>query len=229
MSSICVTPERAANLYAIAQRGAFAGVAQLVLQARAVHFDDDAVNFVSQVVTLGFPLVNEGQDFIEVMDQAMIGIDFETCGFERLQGFRVPLKDGASLGEQRVREKIEPALRGDVRLQHSYRAGRGIARIGELRQSLLFALVVHALKSGQRHQQFSAHFEVGRQAGLSQCLGRNGERYAAHRAHIESHIFAYRAVAAGDAQRQLAGGKAQGQRHAIELQLADVVHPRLAA
>ena len=163
------------------------------------------------------------------MDQAVVGIDFEAGGLQRLQSFRVPLEDGASLGEQRVREKIEAALGGDVGLQHSYRAGRGIARVGELRQTLLFALVVHALKGGQRHQQFAAHFEVGRQAGLGQRLGGNGERHTAHGAHVEGHVFAHRAVAAGDAQRQLAAGKAQGQRHAVELQLADVVHARLAA
>ena len=74
-----------------------------------------------------------------------------------------------------------------------------------------------------RHEHLAAHFEIGRDPGLLQFVPRDGKRDRAHRAHVQGDVFADGAVAAGDAAHQFAVFVMQGQRHAVELQLAHIV------
>ena len=102
---------------------------------------------------------------------------------------------------------------------------RGLANFGS---PLLLALLVHALERRERHQHFAAHLEVRRQLGLLSVLA-GIVSGTAHGAHVGRDVLADRAVAARDAQRQPAAFEAQRQRHAVQLQLADVLDVRLAA
>ena len=52
---------------------------------------------------------------------------------------------------------------------------------------------------------------------------RNGKRNGSHGAHVEGDVFAGSAVAAGNSADQFAIFVMQGQRHAVELQLANIV------
>ena len=205
-----------------------AGEAQLVLQADAVHLHHHAVNFVGQRVAHCVGLVDELHHLLEIVRQLVLRIHFEPGRRQRLQHLRMAVEDCFAVGEQAVSEEVEPPLRRHVRLQRAHSSRRGIARIGKHRQLLLLALFVHSLERLERHQQLATHLEVAWQAGLVERLVGNRQRNAAHGAHVRRHVFAGRAVAARQAQRQLAVGEAQRQRHAVELQLADVVHLRLA-
>ena len=75
----------------------FAGEAELVLQGGAVDFDDDAVDLVGQRVALGFPLLDEGPDFVHGMNQLAVRVDFESGGFEGVQRFPVAVEVGAAV------------------------------------------------------------------------------------------------------------------------------------
>ncbi len=108
-------------------------------------------------------------------------------------------------------------------------AGGGVARVGENGQALLLALLVHFLEGGDGHQHFAADFEIGGNPGFLQLVQRNRKRNRTHRAHVQGDVFADGAVAAGDAADQLAILVVQGQRHAVELQFADVVDVVAAA
>ena len=93
----------------------------------------------------------------------------------------------------------------------------------------MFALFIHFLEGGDGHQHFAADFEIGGNPGLLQLFQRNGKRDRTHRAHVQGDVFADGAVATGDAADQLAILVVQGQRHAVELQFADVVNVLAAA
>ncbi len=95
--------------------------------------------------------------------------------------------------QQKVREEVEPPLSRDVRLQHAHRSRRRVARIGELRQTS--AVRVRRSSAGTTTSGISSSprtSKSGGRSGLRQRLGRNRERHAAHRAHVQSDIFANR-------------------------------------
>src|SRR6185437_3851854 len=88
-----------------------------------------------------------------------------------LRGFKV--RAGR---EQGIAEELESPRRGDARIQHPHRAGRGIARVGEARQLLLLALLVQALECGARHEHLAAHLEIRRKAGRRSIHAERMER-----------------------------------------------------
>ena len=120
-------------------------------------------------------------------------------------------------------------MRGDAGFELADRAGGGVARVGEYCQSLLLALVVHFLKAAMGISISPRTSKVGGNPGFLQLVQRNGKRDGAHRAHIQGDVFADGAVAARDAADQLAILVVQGQRHAVELQFANVVDVVAAA
>ena len=65
---------------------------------------------------------------------------------------------------------------------------RGLANLA---QTLALALLIHALKGGERHDDLAAHLKVRRYAGILQSLRRDGQRDRAHGAHIGGHVFAH--------------------------------------
>ncbi len=87
----------------------------------------------------------------------------------------------------------------------------------------MFALLIHFSEGGNGHEHFAADFEVGGDSGFLQLVQRNGKRDGPDRAHIQSDVFADRPVATGDTANQFATLVMQGQGHAVELQLADIV------
>ena len=62
MSVTTVVASSGGNLYARAQRGAFAVCAEAPLVGEGVHLHDDAVRLERQVVALRLPRVEERQD-----------------------------------------------------------------------------------------------------------------------------------------------------------------------
>ena len=132
------------------------------------------------------------------------------------------VENRTSVGEQHVGEIIQAPLCRDARLKLAHCSRRRIARIRERGQALLLAVVVHLLKRRNRHQHFATNFEIRGDASPLQLFRRNRKRHRAHGAHVGGYVFANRTVAAGDAANQLAGFVTQGQRHAVELELADV-------
>src|SRR5262249_44479130 len=61
----------------------FSREAQAVLYTRGVHFDDDAVNLVRQLVTHGFALGDESEHLIDVACHGVMRIYLEARVLER--------------------------------------------------------------------------------------------------------------------------------------------------
>src|SRR5690349_15856908 len=77
----------------------FAGIAEFVLQTNVIDLDDDAVNFVIELVTLGLPLVDEIPDVINVVDELPGTVDLETRFLQGFQGFAVFLEMCAAIDQ----------------------------------------------------------------------------------------------------------------------------------
>src|SRR5262249_29636590 len=122
-----------------------------------------------------------------------------------------------------VGKKVEPALGNDVGLQHAHRSGSGIARVGKLAQSLLLALFVHALEGRERHNYLATGLKIPGHVHLVQRLLRKREGNGAHGADVTGYILSGRAISTGNATLQGAIAVEQCHRHAIELQLADII------
>ncbi len=163
------------------------------------------------------------------MHQLAVLVDFKSGGVQRVQSFGMPVEVRAAIFQQHVREVIEPPFGRHFGFELPHRACGGIARIRKHGKSLGFALFVHLLERGQRHQQFSAHFKIRRDTGFPQLFFWNGKRHRAHGAHVERDVLAHTAVAASDSAHQLAVFIDQSQRHAVEFQLTNVVHVAMAA
>src|SRR5436309_537351 len=67
----------------------FAGKPKLPPQLRRIYFDDDAVDFIRELLALSFHLVDEFQNLVEVVRPQPMRVHFETTLFERLQRFKV--------------------------------------------------------------------------------------------------------------------------------------------
>src|SRR4029077_1581323 len=115
------------------------------------------------------------------------------------------------------------------RLELTHGSGRGVARIGKNREPLFFALLVHSFKGGDGHEHLATDFEVRGNPRLFQFFQWNRERNGAHGAHVQGDVFADGTVATGDAADQFATLVVQGQRHAVELQFANIVNIFAAA
>ena len=114
----------------------FAGEAEFVLQAGAIDFDDDAVDLVGQRIALGFPLLDEGPDFVHRVNQLVVRVDFESGGVERAERLRVAVEIRTAVFEQDVGEKVHAAFRRNIRVELANGAGGEIARVGECRQAV---------------------------------------------------------------------------------------------
>src|SRR3954453_224033 len=100
-----------------------------------------------------------------------MGIHLETDTLEGVKGLPVARKKGVPISQQEVRVVIQAARSDDFGVEHANGACGGIARIRRPTESLLLALVVHAMECLDRHYDFAAHFKVGGYACRSQLLG----------------------------------------------------------
>ena len=176
--------------------------AQFLLQRDFIHFDDDAVDFIRQLLALAFPRVDKLFHRVERMADAPIGRNLEVQLLQRFERFRMQAHRLAPAGQQIVRVKIELPRPRDLRIENAHRARRDIARIRVALPALLLLLFIQGFEGAQRHDDFSAHFKIRRQAQFLQLRGIHAQRDRADRAHIRGDVFAGRAVAARDAARR---------------------------
>src|SRR6185437_8324393 len=144
----------------------FARESKPLLRSRGIYFDDYAINFIRQLVAKLLALGNKLQHLADIARQPMICIHFESQSLKRFQRVVMVLWVELAIDQQKVRIEIQPSLRHDVWLKHADGSGGGIARVGKLAQLLPLAVLIHALKSQQRHNDFTTNFKVSRNSGL---------------------------------------------------------------
>ncbi len=202
----------------------FASKAQPLLKAHGVHLDHDAVNLIGQLFPRLLALGNKLQHLFNAACQSVMRTYLEPQVMQRLESVGVLFRKVFSFHQQEVGEEIQPALGHDVGLQHADGPRSGVARVSELGQTLRFAIFIHPLKRGQRHDYLAPDFKILGDAGLFQRGRGNCQRHRAHGAHIGGHVLAHRAVTTGNAAFQASLRVRQRQGHAVQFQLADVLN-----
>ncbi len=206
----------------MAQRGRFGGEAQFALDSGGIHLDDDAVDFVGEMLALRLPRVAIGEDFLDAVAELPIVGGAESQLLECFEGIGMFGERLKAIDEEVVGEKFEAALRGDGWIEHADGARGSIARIDENFAAHLFLMAVHRFEGFARHQDFAADFEGRLQFGFFDQGGVDAQRNGADRFHVWRDVFAGRAVAAGDAAHEDSVFVLQRNAEAVEFMLGDV-------
>ena len=198
--------------------------AQPLAQRELVDLHHRAVDLVAQAVA---PLAQRLVVGLRRLDPAarhLAPVDPEAQLAQALEQLPVRLHPELALAlADAVREQLERARGGDLRVELAQGAGGRVAGVREQLETLRRALRVHGGEGGARHQHLPAHLE---QRGHG--VAAQPQRQRAHGAQVVRDVFAGPAVAAGRAEREGAGLEAQGHRHPVVLGLGGV-HQRLAA
>src|ERR1700704_5973983 len=141
----------------------------------------------------------------------------------------MPVEKSPAILQQCVTKIIEPPLRCNIGIELPHRTSGEIARISKSCESVALAFFIQLLESRRRHEQFAAHLEIRRDSCLLQFFFEDRKRNRADGAYIQGDIFTYGTVAASDPAHQLPVVVAERERHAVQLELANVVHVLAAA
>ncbi len=218
----------------MAQRGALPVKPRRRCCGDRVDLDDDAVDLVAERVAEGLGFGDEGQHLVEVLGGAGVGVDPEAAGAEGFESGGLAREEGlAGRVEEEVGVEVEAALRDDVGLERADGAGGGVARVcgGSLAGG--FALLVELAEGCLRKHDLAPDLEVRRHAGGLELCGGDAERDGADGADVRGDVLADGAIAAREAALEVGGavvllfraeGRAvvEGERQAVELELADV-------
>jgi hypothetical protein len=136
-----------------------------------------------------------------------------------LPGFYEALPMGLErqvLARQLVERAVQSAAGHHRRGLLLERPGRGVARIGERRLAVLFALGVEAVERSIRQQDFAPDLEE-----LGPVVAPQSQRHRADRPHVGRHVVAPGAVAAREGLYQQAVFVGERDGRAVEFEFGD--------
>ena len=136
----------------------------------------------------------------------------------------MPIENRPAVGQQAVREKIESPAGGDFWIELPHRSGSCIARVGELRQSLLLLLFVHAF---ERRVGISNSPRTSNFSGKPAFFNFWGATYNGMLRMVRTLAVTSSPMVPSPRVMPSAEGsrlKTQRHRHSVQLQLANVVH-----
>ena len=131
----------------------------------------------------------------------------------------------AIAGQGIVGEQVQAPLRHHRRIELADRAGGGVTRIRKTRLAQFFTLRIDPFEDSARQVSLATHFDFGGDffRSIAQL-----KRNAANGAHVWRHVFAAKAVAAGDAARKQPGVVVNRKRQPVYLKLGYIIR-RFAA
>ena len=200
-----------------------------------IYFQNNAVNLVRQLPPQIFFLVVMRDDFVRVNFQNLLDAITNPPEFlrgqakfgERFEHFGMRLELDAVHRAGRVKYGADRALRDEFWVKLLERAGGGITRVGKRFFTGGFELLVHGVKFLDGHVSLAAHFKK-----FGRIFQIQFQRNAAHGFEIRRDVVAFRAVAARDAERELALAIVNADGHAVHFRLDDVLNfvaPKLFA
>ncbi len=140
----------------------------------------------------------------------------------RRQRRRVHWRAGHARRHELVGIRGQPPPRHQPRIQVPHRPGRGVSRVLEQRLPFGFPLGVDPGEGRTRQVDFAADLDAARRRAAQ----RQGD--GADRSDVGGDVFAAHAIAARGAADQLPGLVGQGNAEAVDLELGDVGHRRVA-
>ena len=161
MSSSFVRASRGLNLKAIAQRGSRATDSETLLQRKLVHFDDDAVDLVVELVAALLPIAQYATTSSSVRAHVTCGFTGNPRSRNRSNAAHCVTAGLAppSSQDELIGKKRKPPLRRQRRIELAYAAGRRVARIGEDRLAACFTLGIEPFEIALSQVDFAARFD----------------------------------------------------------------------
>ena len=187
--------------------------AEFTLLRQAVDFDDHAVDFIGQLRAFLLHLFVKCQYFADIFETAEIAVGQAEAEFSEIGEFLDMLfrDETALLAGNGVGEKVQFALRGDVRIKLAQAAGGGIARIGKGFLPVFGLTFIERGEIGFEHQHFAAHFDEFGRIFAVQPQGDVGDGF-----DVLGNVFAGRAVAARRRLHQYTIAVEQADGEAVE-------------
>src|SRR5260370_36877520 len=112
-------------------------------------------------------------------------------------------KGDLAIDKEVVREKVQVARSGDRWVENAHCSSRGVSCIDKYLASRQLLLPVQSLKRLARHQNFSAHFKVGRKLCLLQSCRIHLQRNRTDCFNVWSDVFPGGSIATPHATLQL--------------------------
>ena len=126
-----------------------------------VDLDDDAVDLVVERVARVFPAPAEAMTVFDVGGRLDMVVDCEAGRTQIFECFALRFKRRPL--RNRIGKERKAALRGQLRIELTHAARRGVARVGKDRQPFAFAPRVELLEVALREINFASHLEEHRQ------------------------------------------------------------------
>src|SRR5690349_2320383 len=205
-----------------------AGESELPPLLGGIDLDDDSIDLIWKLLALRFHLVDEIENFIEIVRTDSMRIHFESGLLQHVQRFKMAREKTVAVAQEEVCEVVHAPPGHDLRIEHANASRCRIARIRRLRKPLLFAFFVESKECFDGHDHFAAYFEVRRNACCRKFLVIDTQWNRRHGAHVDGDILAGGSVAARERAHKLAIFIGERERHAIQLQLADKIDSALA-
>ena len=193
----------------------FGREAKAALLRDAVHFQHDAIDFISERFALRFPLSAECEGFIDIGAALPFGVDFETVMHEPFEGIPMAVENRlAGFAQQEIGVVVEAARRCDGGLKNTQRTSGRVPGIGEASQVVLFAFEIEPLEGLAVHHHLAADFE--------RLPVLHGKWQRADGAGVFSDLFSDNAVTAGNGLAERAVAETRGHRQPVHLQLCGI-------
>ena len=160
-------------------------------------------------------------DLFSRMDKLDVGIHMESRTLEPLQQVPLGVECELALIAHRIHERRQVAMRCDLRILLTKAACSGVSRIGEPRLAVGLRSRVERLEARLGHVALAA--QLDRLLGIAdggKRLVAQAQRNVSHGSHVHRDVLARRAVAARRRLQKAPVLEGEGDRGAINLQLA---------
>src|SRR5262249_2444159 len=165
-----------------------AGHAELPLQSAVVHLDHDPVDLEVERIAAALPPAAALSDLIDAVQDRDLVVDLEAPLAQPLERFGVALRLPTPQRGAAVAPDGQRSCGGDRRIQLAQGAGGGVPRVGEGREPVLGALLVHLGEAGDRQVDLAAYLDE-----LRRVL--DGERDRLDGLQVLRDVLAHAAVA----------------------------------
>ncbi|MNZ68420.1 hypothetical protein D3C78_866860 [compost metagenome] len=198
--------------------------AQFTLRGNAVDLEHHTIDFIRQGVAALADITVVVEALADTLGQLQLATDRHAPLLELLQETNVRFGNVCRHLANAIAAELQRATGGDLRIQLAQAPRRRVTRVGEGLAAGFQLRRIEALETGLGHIDFATHLQGRRPTAALQL-----ERNIAHRAHVDTDVFARGAVTARGAAYQHAILVQQADRQAIELGFAAVLNLDTAA
>ena len=126
-----------------------AGCAKSFLESRRIHFHDDAVDLVTEIVAPCFHPITKFDHLVDRFAQRAVLVHVKTGALRPIQRIPMRREQFALTCKHVIGKHPEPTTRSDRRIELAHRSRCRVTWIGKARFACIFALVVDSFEDAQ--------------------------------------------------------------------------------